>query len=210
MISIKDFFSFSKNKAFWLNLAAMILLVVGVCIAALYWLDSYTLHNQAVIVPTLKGENTSQAAAMLHKQGLKAVVIDSSYVKGVAADLVLDQNPAAGAKVKNGRTIYLTISTSNVPMVALPDIVDNSSLRQASARLRALGFVVESPVLMAGEKDWIYKVTLEGRELHSGERIPRESHLTLHVGNGMEAIPNDSIDIELNTEEKAEVDSSWF
>ena len=47
--------------------------------------------------------------------------------------------------------------------MSVPDIMDNSSLRQAEAKLRALGFRVTEPEYISGEKDWVYSVTYKGR-----------------------------------------------
>ena len=57
-------------------------------------------------------QNIERSSAGSRNQKLKGLVIDSSYVKGVPDGMVLDQNPAGGARVKEGRTIYLTVTTS--------------------------------------------------------------------------------------------------
>ena len=128
------------------------------------------------------------------------------------AGAILEQKPAGGSKVKKGRSIYLTINTGEVPKITIPDIIDNSSFRQAEARLRALGFKLTEPEYIEGEKDWIYGVKYNGKELTSGEKIPREAVLTLCVGDDklkLDSLRTDSL--FLNTEnDKAIVDESWF
>ena len=122
----------------------------------------------------------------------------------------MEQKPIAGAKVKIGRTIYLTINTGEIPKVAIPDIIDNSSYRQAEARLRAMGFKLTEPEYIEGEKDWIYGVKFNGKELTSGEKIPREAVLTLCVGDDElkgDSIRTDSLTIQ---SDKTIVDESWF
>lgn len=213
MITFKDFFSFKKNCFFWLNLVAMIIVVIAAPLLTLQWLDNYTLHGHAVVVPDVKGKPLTQAENEILMQSLKTIVIDSSYVKGAPAGSILEQNPSGGAKVKRGRTVYLTINAESVPQVAIPDIMDNSSLRQAEAKLRAMGFKVTEPEYISGEKDWVYSVTYKGRELHAGEKIPREAQVTLHVGNGNEDLPGDSLDTDGQAtveDELPVVDKSWF
>ena len=144
------------------------------------------------------------------KKNLRSVVIDSNYVKGMPAGAILEQKPLGGAKVKIGRSIYLTINTGEVPKVAIPDIIDNSSFRQAEARLRALGFKLTEPEYIEGEKGWIYGVKYNGKELVSGEKIPREAVLTLCVGDDElkgDSIHTDSLSIKTD---KPIVDESWF
>ena len=210
MISLKDFFSFKNNKVFWVNLIAMPIVVIAVIFGVLHWLDTYTHHGESIIVPNINGLPLEEAGKELSKKNLELEVVDSNYVKGMPAGAVLEQKPIAGAKVKIGRTIYLTINTGEIPKVAIPDIIDNSSYRQAEARLRAMGFKLTEPEYIEGEKDWIYGVKFNGKELTSGEKIPREAVLTLCVGDDElkgDSIRTDSLTIQ---SDKTIVDESWF
>lgn len=213
MISLKDFFSFKKNRAFWLNLIAMPIVVLAIIFGVLHWLDDYTHHGQSIIVPNVKGLPFKQAEAEFNKKNLKAVVVDSNYVKGMPAGAVLEQKPSSGAKVKTGRTIYLTINTAEMPRVAIPDIIDNSSYRQAEARLRALGFKLTAPEIISGEKDWVYAVKYMEKELTNGEKIPRESVLTLIIGNDeikADSLNTDSLIVGTPKGTNPVIDESWF
>ena len=210
MISLKDFFSFKNNKVFWVNLIAMPIVVIAIIFGVLHWLDTYTHHGESIIVPNINGLPLEEAGKELSKKNLELEVVDSNYVKGMPAGAVLEQKPIAGAKVKIGRTIYLTINTGEIPKVAIPDIIDNSSYRQAEARLRAMGFKLTEPEYIEGEKDWIYGVKFNGKELTSGEKIPREAVLTLCVGDDElkgDSIRTDSLTIQ---SDKTIVDESWF
>ena len=213
MISLKDFFSFKKNRAFWLNLIAMPIVVFAIIFGVLHWLDDYTHHGQSIIVPNVKGLPFKQAEAEFNKKNLKAVVIDSNFVKGMPAGAVLEQKPSSGAKVKTGRTVYLTINTAEMPRVSIPDIIDNSSYRQAEARLRALGFKLTAPEIISGEKDWVYAVKYMEKELTNGEKIPRESVLTLVIGNDeikADSLNTDSLIVGTTKGENPVIDESWF
>ncbi len=206
MIAFKEFFSFRHNRFFWINLVLMAVVIVAVPLIALLWLNGYTRHGEAVSVPEVKGMSLGEAKSTFARRSLKAAVVDSSYVKGTAPGVVLEQSPVAGARVKEGRTIYLTINASSAPEVPIPDIMDNSSLRQAEAKLRALGFKVTEPEYISGERDWVYGVKYRGRELRAGEKVPAETVLTLCVGNGNEELPEDSI----QTDMAPIIDESWF
>ncbi len=210
MISLKEFFSFKNNKVFWINLIAMPIVVVAVIFGVLHWLDDYTHHGESIIVPNINGLPLEEAGKELVKKNLELEVVDSNYVKGMPAGAVLEQKPAAGAKVKMGRTIYLTINTGEIPKVAIPDIIDNSSYRQAEARLRAMGFKLTEPEYIEGEKDWIYGIKYNGKELTSGEKIPREAVLTLCVGD--DELKSDSTLTDSPTIQTggATIDESWF
>ncbi|MBP3713909.1 MAG: PASTA domain-containing protein [Phocaeicola sp.] len=211
MVSFKDFFSFKNNRFFWLNIGAMILACFLIILGTLYWLDFYTMHGEAVVVPNVKGKLYNEAEFSITKQKLKVVVIDSSFVKGIKPNTILEQNPDGGMKVKEGRIVYLTINTDKEPMITIPDIVDNSSYRQAEAKLRSLGFKLTAPEMIAGERDWVYGLKFMNRNISAGEKIPSESTLTLQVGNGSSTAEGDSVtNVRSTTQNDPVVDDSWF
>jgi len=183
-------------------------------------IDVYTQHGKSVLVPNLKGMNEEEARMMLRNRGLDCVVVDSSYDKDKVSGCILEQNPSDGQNVKKGRIIYLTVNSLTMPMQTIPDVADNSSVRQATAKLISAGFILTDNESVAGERDWVYGVKYQGRQLMLGEKVPTGATLTLMVGNGMkEVIEEDSLNIEDNsnsettTEPKnAEPDAgdSWF
>lgn len=208
-MTIKEFFSFKKNRFFWGNLLAMLIVACLLVFIVLKALNSYTRHGQAILVPDAKGKTVRQAQSLFAEKGLLCVVSDSLYVKEKPAGSVLDHIPPSGQKVKDGRIIYLTVNTLNVPLQFVPDVADNSSLRQAQARILAAGFKLDESELINGEKDWVYKVKYRGRVLEPGEKVPVGATLTLVVGNGAgETSERDSV---LNAESNSmAADESWF
>ena len=218
-MTIKEFFSFKTNKYFWLNIIAMIVVVMVLLFGVLKSLDIYTRHGEAVVVPDVKGMTVEEAVKMFRNHGLECVVSDSSYVKNKAAGIILDLNPAAGQKVKEGRTIYLTINTLDVPLRSVPDVADNSSVRQAQAIILAAGFKLNELQMVSGEKDWVYGVKYQGRQLRAGDKVPLGASLTLMVGNGTaDRLEVDSMGISEGAEtedpitktESSTQDDSWF
>ena len=109
MVTLKNFFSFKNNRFFWLNIIAMIIVIVVAVFGTLWGLDLYTHHGESYVVPNVKNKNLDQAQLLLNQQFMQGIVIDSNYVKELPAGIVLDQAPAGGLRVKKGRTIYLTI-----------------------------------------------------------------------------------------------------
>lgn len=190
-MTIKEFFSFKHNALLWGNLIAMVVVAVLLVLGVLKGLNLYTHHGEAVKVPDVKGLSADEAEMLIQRAGLVAVVSDSNYVKTMPAGSVLDIVPVAGQNVKLGRTVYLTINTLSIPLKEVPDVADNSSLRQAEASLRAEEFKLDSVELVNGELDWVYGVKYKGRLLRPGEKVPIGSTLQLMVGCGGE-LPNDS------------------
>lgn len=216
-MTIKEFFSFKTNKSFWVNIIAMIVVIIIVMFGTLKWIDVYTRHGEAVVVPDVKGMTVEEASKMFRNRGLECVVSDSGYVKNEVAGVILELNPAPGQKVKEGRTVYLTINALNTPLRAVPDVADNSSLRQAQAKVLAAGFKLAEIQLMSGEKDWVYGVKYRGRSLMAGDKVPLGAMLTLMVGNGeKEALENDSTDVTIEeeiptgSESSSTHDENWF
>ena len=163
---------------------AMALVVILLCVGVGIGLDYYTHHGEGIVVPDLKGMGYDKACRLLAERGLDIVVSDSGYSKLLPANSVLAQTPAFGQKVKQGRIVYVTINSPHSPTFAVPDIVDNSSVREAEARLQAMGFQLTEPLLVDGEKDWVYGILCRGRRISNGDRITMDYPLTLMVGKG--------------------------
>ena len=115
MVTLKNFFSFKNNRFFWLNIIAMIIVIVVAVFGTLWGLDLLYTPRRIVCSANVKNKNLDQAQLLLNQQFMQGIVIDSNYVKELPAGIVLDQAPAGGLRVKKGRTIYLTINTNEVP-----------------------------------------------------------------------------------------------
>lgn len=166
----------------WGNLLAMFIVVVLLITGAWYFLAAYTYHGESIEVPEVIGHQEGDARYQLERLGLKAQVVDSAYNKEKPAGCILEQTPAPGRKVKNGREIFLTINTERTPTMVLPDIADNSSLREAKAKLTAMGFKLGPVEYVAGDADWVYGVKSGGHNVYAGERVPADVPLVLQVG----------------------------
>ena len=180
-----DFFHRIMSRYLWLNLAAMLALIVGLAIGAQIVMGIYTHHGESIALPDVRKHSFQQAVNALEDLGMEVVVTDTGYVKSLPPGTILEMTPAPGTHVKSGRIIYLTINADNTPTITLPDIIDNSSLREARAKLISLGFKVGEPLLVPGEKDWVYGILVNGRNVSAGERISIESTLIIQVGSGL-------------------------
>ena len=180
----KEFFGKFASGFLWGNILAMVLVVVALAFGVKYGLDAYTRHGEGIEVPKVEGMVYQNARALMEERGLYLVVTDSGYNKRLPANSILIQNPGPGMKVKQGHTIYVTVNSPSSPSFAIPDVVDNSSFREAEAKLTAIGFKLTPPQQVEGEKDWVYGILCRGRRVSTGDRISIDSPLTLLVGNG--------------------------
>src|SRR5688572_26971203 len=101
--------SFLKSKIFLFNLIAATLLI-GTCFFVLYnWLNSYTHHGESITVPDLRGMTQEKLEHFLENKHLQYKVVDSLFETKKAPGTILEQDPAPDSKVKENRTIYLTV-----------------------------------------------------------------------------------------------------
>lgn len=192
-MNAKDFFGKLFSRYLVGHLIAMAVVIVLLCVGVKFGLDEYTHHGQGIVVPDVKGMTYEKAYRQLDELGLAIVVSDSGYNKQLPADCILAQTPGSGQQVKEGHVVYVTVNSPSSPTFAIPDIVDNSSYREAEARLMAMGFRLTAPQRVDGEKDWVYGILCRGRRVSNGDRIPIDYPLTLMVGKGT---VDDTDDIE--------------
>ena len=168
----------------WGNIIAVLIVVTILSVGVRYGMQTYTRHGESIVVPNLVNMQFDEAEDKLEELGLQIVVSDTGYIKTLPPDCILDQSPINGKRVKGGRVIYVTVNSAGSPTLVVPDIVDNGSYREASAKLAAMGFKVGEPEWIPGEKDWIYGLKVGGRSVKSGDRITTESKLVMVVGDG--------------------------
>ena len=180
-MSLKKIFS----PVVWGNLLAMCLFVALVITGFWYGTKVYTRHGEIITVPNVTRIQHEDAVLMLEQFELKAVVSDSGYNRTLAPGSVLMQQPIAGAEVKAGRKIYLTINSTSGPTLTMPDIADNCDVYEAEIRLRTMGFKIGPKEYAEGDKDWVLGVKCRGKEVRAGERVPAEAPIVLVVGNSL-------------------------
>lgn len=205
---MKTFFSFLKSRVFLIQIALALVLLVIIVLLSLSGLKSYTHHGEFVEVPDFSRLSTLEMKKLAQKSNLNFQVVDSSnYNPDFPRFSILEQNPRAGTRVKEGRTIYFTINPSGYREVTVPDIIQES-LRNAESRLRAVGLEVDR-ITYIDElgKDMVYYVKYKGKEVNAGTRLPKTSKLELVCGNGSgsnseglifarDPLANDSTDVD--------------
>lgn len=182
---MKSFFTGKSGTKFWINIGLMVATLVAVLITSLYMLGSFTHNGEKIQVPDVVGKSVWNAEATLREHGLTAMVVDSTYDKNAMRGAVLEQSPKAGYEVKSGRVVYMTVNLKGEPMVVMPDVVGNGSLREVTALLRSLGFKLTPHKMMDGQpKDLVLSVKQGTREIYAGQSVSRNRPLTLVVGGG--------------------------
>lgn len=119
---------------------AMVLVVALLCVGVKYGIDLYTHHGESIAIPDIRHKSFEDAQRILDDAGLEIEVTNTGFVRNLPPDCILEQSPAPGERVKSGHVIYVTINAGHTPTITIPDVIDNSSLREAMAKLTAMGF----------------------------------------------------------------------
>ena len=181
----KEFFGKFLSPFLLGNLLAMVVVIILLCLGVKYGLEWYTHHGEGIKVPKVEGMIYTNAVMLVEENGLRIMASDSGYNKRLPANCILAQSPGEGTMVKEGHMIYVTVNSPSSPTFAIPDIVDNSSLREAEVKLTAMGFHLTPAQRVTGEKDWVYGIISRGRRVSTGDMVSIDSPLTLMIGSGM-------------------------
>ena len=189
-----SFFYFSMDKqTFWRGtkagliltniLIAIAIVVVGVIVLTVC-LKRYTEHGVEVEVPAITGLYIEEAQITLAAEDLRLEIIDSTYSSKTPLGTLVEQTPAAGSKVKHGRTVYAIRNARFRRPVAMPELRD-ASLRQAQATIKSLGLNVEEVKYEPSAfKDIVLDIQRNGEPVLAGSTLPEGAAVTLVVGRG--------------------------
>ena len=189
------------------NVLLAFTIILLLIIITLGWLNVYTKHGKAVVIPDVKGLQVQEASVFFEKNALRYEIVDSAYIKNAKPGSIVEMIPQAGTKVKENRIIYLTINAFSTQTLVAPEVKDLSQ-RQALAMLKAIGFEnIDIELVPGAYQDLVVGLQCRNREVSTGERLPIDSWLTLVVSSGSNAeeyFP-DSLDIK-----EGIPDESWF
>ena len=183
-MTTKGFFKKFASWHLWGNLLAMAVIVILLFWGITYALQLYTYHGRSVEMPDITQKSYEQAEATLDSLDLTIEVSDTGFIKTLPADCILEQSVPAGDVIKPGRVIYVKINSAHSPLCPIPDIADNSSLRDAVTKLESIGFTRIGVESVPGEYDWVYRVKSRHRILQPGDMLSTEDTLSLEVGDG--------------------------
>ena len=178
---------FDKSDAIFLgiNILLAIVVVVIILVSLIAYLKSYTQHGVEVEVSNVRGLAKEDAEAVLDQQGLRLVVIDSTYSEKVPFGTIVEQDPMPDSYAKLGRAVYVTVNASGKRQIPMPNLQD-MSYRQAETTLRGLGLLVDTiyDYEPSAFRDLILDVKAHGQSVQPGEKIAVGTKVRLVVGFG--------------------------
>jgi len=181
-MSLKEFIF---SKVFVKNLGLAILIIVGIIMVLLIWLNIFTRHGQSRSVPDFYGLNMEETVKLAKKSKMKYTVIDSVYTSLVPRGCIAEQSPKPGLKVKKWRNIALTINAFRPEMVAMPDLMDLPK-RQAISLIESsglkMGKLIYKPDLSI---DVVLDQLNDGIKISKNDSLQKGSVIDLILGKGL-------------------------
>lgn len=197
-IDKKGFFrTFYSNHPILSHFIFILLTGIMLLVAGMIFLNFWTRHGENTVVPDIKNMSYEQAALTLRGEGLDIAIADSVYNNKIAPGTVLESWPHAGAVVKSGREVYVTICSFQPKKVKITMPLTGVSSRQAMSFLQSLGInnirIEHVPSLYA---DLVEHALYRDKNLLPGMEIPVTATVTLQVGMVVPTVEEDSIPAE--------------
>jgi eukaryotic-like serine/threonine-protein kinase len=184
MSKVKALWNFLRSRKFAFHFTLAVGIVIVLLSTIYLGLGNYTNHGESVTVPSFKGLHPSELNGFVHDKGLRFRIVDSIYNPRLPKG-VIDQDPRPGSKVKEGRTIYLTINSTQPPQIRMPNLIDVSD-RQAEAMLQTfelkLGQKIYKPDLA---KNAVLDQLVDGKSVKPGELVKKGAVVDLVLGDGL-------------------------
>lgn len=179
-----SFKSFLISKAFFKQIAIIFVVVIIMIFATIKALDIYTNNGDFIIIPNFESCDSDSLLHLSSEEYLQYSVIDSMYANDRLPGTVVIQNPKAGAKVKSGRKVYLSIVAKTPELVKMPNLVDLSIrraidvLNYAHLKVDKIEFVNDIALNAVLTQKYL------GDTIVQDSLIPSGSSITLVTGNG--------------------------
>lgn len=196
---MKDFFAFIKSKTFFKHLLIALVSLIIVLWALFKLLGVYTHHGETAEVPDFKGKAIGELDEFIVDKNVRYLIIDSIYDPEEKAGIVIKQDPEPKSLVKHNRMIYLYVTSTQAPQIAMPKLVDRST-RQAVFMIESYGLKVGKIEEISGDcKGCVLKQFFNGKEITPGSPIKKGSKIDLAVGkkdNEFVPLPSDSSTVD--------------
>ncbi|MDD9140050.1 MAG: PASTA domain-containing protein [Candidatus Cardinium sp.] len=149
-------------------------------------LPKFTQQGKTVKVPDLTGMPVEALDDFVHQKRLRYAITDhNDYSSKLPPLTVLQQFPLAGALVKEGRKIYVTLNASHPPSTAMPNLVE-ASVKQAQLLLKNQGLKLgEIKYVPDITKNTVLEQWHNGHPIAAGQPIHKGSTIDLVAGGGL-------------------------
>jgi beta-lactam-binding protein with PASTA domain len=180
-------------------------IILGVFLGLFYIFNNivmprYVQRGKTTMVPNVVGKALDEAITMLSEAGLPGRKADVRNDKQYPEGTVVVQNPPAGAEVKFGRGVYLTVSGGEA-LVAVPSL-RGRSLRDATFALERFALVMGSATYQISEE--YPQGTIIDQDTPENSKVPTGKVINVTVSQGKSADQMPVPDVTKKTFSEAE------
>tara|TARA_R110002033_G_scaffold60605_1_gene110939 strand:- start:165 stop:779 length:615 start_codon:yes stop_codon:yes gene_type:complete len=181
------------SRAFFTQIFFAVLIIAVLGYLFMHWLTFTTDHGHEITVPDLSKLTEEQVEEKLDGLDLSYVLLDSvDYRNGYPKYSVVQQDPLPGAKVKEGRKVYIKINSSGFSSVRIPDLIEKT-YREAVPTLKALGLEEGTITYIPNlGKDMVLEMRYKGRNIKPGDKVLKSSKIDLVLGDGKASYEEDT------------------
>lgn len=180
-----------KNFFIHFSIVTLVFLLVSYLFFYVY-LPYLTLHGQNIEVPDLQGKTLDECEKILTQKKLKLKINDSTYVPNSKKRSVIAFFPAMGEKVKENRSIYVTIASRIPPKVKMPKLT-GTSLKSSEMVLNSYGLILGKINYKHGAHEGeVLKQSVNNIDINEGVLVEKGTVIDLLVSLG---VSDEEIDI---------------
>lgn len=169
------------------------LALLFVVIVLVFVFDSYVMpwyvQAEEYVVPKVVGLELEKAKQNLEQKKLKPIESSQKFNENFPEGFVIHQVPQQGSIVKEGRRVYLVVSSGD-PLVTMPNLI-GKTMRDAKITIKRLD--IEIDTLEEVESEMPANTVVE-QEYEVGTQVPKGTAIDLRVSVGpkigMIRVPN--------------------
>lgn len=182
-----NIFKFLISKSFLIHLALVIAASIVTVLVVFKWMGSYTNHGESITLNDLTGLSLTQTIGILEDKKLTYEVIDTNtFDPNLPKYSIISQNPLPLDKVKEGRTVYLYVSTNEAPMIEIPFLAGKASQEAGMMKLRNAKFKIGEIFFKPSDSEGdILALMIDSVEVKKGQQAPEGTVIQLVVGGGL-------------------------
>lgn len=179
------------------NCLGMLGAMAVVLMLTFWWLKCYTNHGESVQVPNYVGMSFREAARKARARDFGVAVSDSLYVPGKPPGEITAQDPKAESRVKEGRTIYFTVTKNNPDIVKLPDLTGGDDYDLYSRKISRMGL---KPRIVARAADPGAPANVILAVIYKGDTITRKlrAGYSVEMGATLDFVVSEEVKTTVN------------
>lgn len=184
-----------KKQPLWVNGMIAIFLFLVLLFMVLKMANLFTRHGEKIAVPNLINKSFGVLENEDNPHDFEYVITDSMYLPGKPGGVIIDQDPKPSSFVKNGRKIYISVTSYEVPKLPFP-LKEGVSLRLAKSLIENYGFkigkVIEKPNDMVKSGSFVLESIVGGKKIKYGQLLKKGSviDIVIAVSVGNDLVPN--------------------